>query len=143
MDGVLRSYTARTMPNNPYQSPAGTENRSGRTDVGNIPFVFGVGLISLISLAYVASCHATLLTAAFLRRLDQMNVVLSHPKLAEMHIAVCLAGGVTALSLSVHALRNREMIVGRRILWGFAIATGYGMILYWYRHIWSQTTRPT
>ncbi len=128
------------MPDNPYTPPnTGREASQRKVQDRQSWMVLMVGLVSFATLAYAASVHALLLTSTLRGGANRLATLVSYPALAAMHFAVCLVGGVTAFCMLIHAVRNRRLLPGRRVLWGCAVATGYGMPFYWFFHLRSTT----
>lgn len=128
------------MSTNPFTPPASSENSSRASSRERRSWlVFFVGLASVVVFAYLMCVHVTLISFAARGSVHQMDAVVSYPPVMAIHVFVCTVGVATAIGLLVHALRNRRIRLGRRILWGMAIAAGYGMMFYWHRHVRSTT----
>jgi len=128
------------MSTNPYTPPASSENstRANPHERGSW-LAFFVGLVSVIAFAYLLCLHVLMVVFSARGRALEMDAVVSYPPVMGIHIFICTAGVAAEIYLLVHVFRNRRIRIGRKILWGMAIAAGYGMVFYWYRHIRLQT----
>lgn len=128
------------MSTDPYAPPASSAYNSrseSRKPSSGLAYV--VGIVSVTTFAYMACLHGLLVLFAARGQIHHMDVVVSYPPIMTIHIFVCTIGVAVAVYLLINAFRNRRIRLGHRLLWGMAIAAGYGMVFYWYRHIRLQT----
>lgn len=98
-----------------------------------IPAIIVSGVFSCVVLVYLASMHSILIVDGVTgsHRLSRIMT----PSMGVVHGIVCVLGGAMAVIFVIHAFRNNELSITRRILWAIALAVGYGMVFYWYTHI--------
>ena len=107
---------------------------------GSRLFLIGSGFVSLIVILYAGFLHGTMLVLAVVDpSLDQMTAFFSrlfgNPAFIGLHVAICILGPMLAIVSIVHACRNPGISLSQKLLWMPALATGYGLIIYWYLHI--------
>jgi type VI protein secretion system component VasF len=130
------------MLNNPYMAADvdadTTPRRLGRRKTW---LTVAVGAVSLATLVYLLVFYSVVISLQSRGLTNQMDVIMCKPPVAAAHVAVCAGGGATALWMTVHALRNRQLRLWRRVAWAVALAVGFGMIFYWYFHLQSAAPR--
>lgn len=130
------------MLNNPYMAADvdadTTPRRTGRRKTW---LTVAVGAVSLATLVYLLVFFSVVISLQSRDRTNHLDVIMSKPPVAAAHVAVCVGGGATALWMTVHALRNRQLRLWRRVAWAVALAVGFGMIFYWYFHLQSAAPR--
>lgn len=107
---------------------------------GSRLFLVGSGVVSLLVILHAGFLHGTMLVLAVSDpSLSRMTTFFSrlfgNPAFIGLHVAVCFLGPMLAIVFIVHACRNPCISLSRRLVWMPALATGYGLILYWYLHI--------
>lgn len=107
---------------------------------GSRLFLIGSGVVSLVVILYASFLHGIMLVLAVTDpSLDQMTAffsrLLGSPAFIGLHIAICILGPMLAIVFIVHACRNPGISLSQRLVWIPALATGYGLIFYWYLHI--------
>lgn len=98
-----------------------------------IPAIIVSGALSWVVLVYLASMHSILIVDGVTgsHRLSRIMT----PSMGVVHGIICVFGGAMAVIFVIHAFRNNELSITKRILWSIAIAAGYGMVFYWYSYI--------
>ena len=130
------------MLNNPYTAAdVDAETTPRRLGGRKTWLTVAVGAVSLATLVYLLVFYSVMISLQSRGLTNQMDAIMSKPPVTAAHVAVCLGGGATALWMMVHALRNRQLRLWRRVVWAVAVAVGFGMIFYWYFHLQSAAPR--
>lgn len=117
-------------PNNPY---AARELNTDSTTQYSAAFVRRTGIFSVLVLLYISSMHCALLVGAT----TGMNLLARFmtPALGVVHATVCIGGAILATVFIRHAVQNKSLSKRARFLWLPALACGYGLFFYWFRHV--------
>lgn len=91
--------------------------------------VFASGAVSVLVFVYLAVLHCLLVFGGRGRLSEFMT-----PSMFVFHAASCILGAGLTVFFFVHIWR-REKPLKSRILWIALTAIGYGMVFYWYRHV--------
>ena len=130
------------MLNNPYMAAdVDAETTPRRLGGRKTWLTVAVGTVSLATLVYLLMFYSVMISLQSRGLTNQMDAIMSKPPVTAAHVAVCLGGGATALWMMIHALRNRQLRLWRRVVWAVAVAVGVGMIFYWYFHLQSAAFR--
>lgn len=106
---------------------------------GSASFIRFTGLFAAIVLLYAASLHIALIVATATR--SNLLPRLMTPSPGVIHAIVCMGGAALAFVFIWHSLKNPLLNKRSRVLWLPAIACGYGLIFYWYHHVWTGTRK--